>query len=217
MTFSILVRDPITGALGGAAATGNLCVGAWVLRGAPGVGMSASQGKTPSTLWGEDVLDEMRRAKTAETALSRVINADPGRHARQLLALDNSGRGAVFTGQDNAQTIAQFHSENLVAGGNMLSSAAVLDACIDGYTTSTGPLGNRLLNALDAGANAGSDRRGLMSAAILVLSAEQPPLDLRVDFSTTPLEELRQLLRRTEARDYADWLKTLPTRHAPNL
>ena len=33
MTFSILARNPETGEIGGAAATGNLCVGGWVLRG----------------------------------------------------------------------------------------------------------------------------------------------------------------------------------------
>ena len=31
MTFSILARNPKTGEIGGAAATGNLCVGGWVL------------------------------------------------------------------------------------------------------------------------------------------------------------------------------------------
>ena len=33
MTFSIIARNPKTGEIGGAAATGNLCVGGWVLRG----------------------------------------------------------------------------------------------------------------------------------------------------------------------------------------
>ena len=48
MTFSILARDPTTGAIGGAAATGSLCVGGWVLRGDLAAGMSASQGAAPS-------------------------------------------------------------------------------------------------------------------------------------------------------------------------
>ena len=59
MTFSLLARDPATGAIGGAAATGSLCVGGWVLRGSLAGGMSASQGKAPSTFWGEDVLAMM--------------------------------------------------------------------------------------------------------------------------------------------------------------
>ena len=47
MTFSILARDPDSGLIGGAAATGSLCVGGWVLRGRAGVGLSASQGASP--------------------------------------------------------------------------------------------------------------------------------------------------------------------------
>ena len=50
MTFSILARNPKTGEIGGAAATGNLCVGGWVLRGDIKKGVTASQGFYPSTL-----------------------------------------------------------------------------------------------------------------------------------------------------------------------
>ncbi len=59
MTFSLLARDPATGAIGGAAATGSLYVSGWVPRGTLAGGMSASQGKAPSTLWGEAVLAAM--------------------------------------------------------------------------------------------------------------------------------------------------------------
>ncbi|SNR53281.1 Family of unknown function [Puniceibacterium sediminis] len=52
MTFPILVRDPVSGIFGGAAATGNLCVGGWVLRGDALVGLPASQGKTPRACCG---------------------------------------------------------------------------------------------------------------------------------------------------------------------
>ena len=66
MTFSILAQDLNTGCMGGAAATGSLCVGGWVLRGDSRAGMSASQGAAPSTLWGEDALNRMQAGDTAE-------------------------------------------------------------------------------------------------------------------------------------------------------
>ena len=73
MTFSILARDPVSGAIGGAAATGSLCVGGWVLRGHVSAGMSASQGAAPSTIWGEEVLAAMHdgacRRRRCETNL----------------------------------------------------------------------------------------------------------------------------------------------------
>ena len=72
MTFSLLARDPETGAIGGAAATGSLCVGGWVLRGNLAGGMSASQGMAPSTFWGEDVLDFMAAGNPAKKAIEAV-------------------------------------------------------------------------------------------------------------------------------------------------
>ena len=56
MTFSILAFDPISKAFGGSSATGNICVGGWVLRADPRYGISATQGAEVSTLWGEDVI-----------------------------------------------------------------------------------------------------------------------------------------------------------------
>ena len=83
MTFSILARGPDTGAIGGAAATGSLCVGGGVLRrslagGSLAGGMSASQGKAPSTFWGEDVLAIMAEGQSAQKAMKSVVTPDPG-------------------------------------------------------------------------------------------------------------------------------------------
>ena len=86
MTFSILAIDRKTGTIGGAAATGSLCVGGWVLRGDPRSGMSASQGAAPSTFWGEDVLFRMAAGETARTAVGAVTASDSGRAFRQLAA-----------------------------------------------------------------------------------------------------------------------------------
>ena len=41
MTFSLLYLDKPSGCFAGATATGNLCVGGWVLRGHPHVGLTA--------------------------------------------------------------------------------------------------------------------------------------------------------------------------------
>jgi uncharacterized Ntn-hydrolase superfamily protein len=215
MTFSILVRDPETGAMGGAAATGNLCVGGWVLRGDVRAGLSASQGKTPSTLWGEDVLDRMRKGLGAENAVVAVVSADHGRETRQLLALDNGGRTAAFTGDENVSEVSELIFLNMVVGGNMLGNRAVIEACRLGYVNSSGTMAARLLVALEHGASAGGDLRGLQSAAILVVSEQAPPVDLRIDHSETPLRDLGQLVARAESDTYRKWCNTLPTRHDP--
>ena len=133
MTFTLLARDPESGALGGVSATGNLCVGAWVLRATPGVGMSASQGHFPSTLWGTRVLDEIRRGLDPKSAIDRTTGADCGRGSRQSLALDAFGQGTAFTGAENVPEFSEVIHPDKGASGNMLSNMDVIDASIAGY------------------------------------------------------------------------------------
>ncbi len=216
MTFSILVRDPISGALGGASATGNLGVGGWVLRGDPLAGISASQGKTPSTLWGDDVLTAMREGLDAETAVAHVVGADAGRVARQLLVLDHTGAGAAFSGDGNVPATSHLVTENRVVGGNMLANASVVAACLSGFTEGEGPIARRLLRALQSGASAGGDARGMMSAAILVVSTSEPPISWRIDHSASPLTDLGRLIALGEEDGYERWRKTLPTNDWPD-
>ncbi len=210
MTYSILVRDPATGHMGGAAATGSLCVGGWVLRGDPRAGVSASQGAAPSTFWGEDVLGLMRDGTLAADAVSQVISADRGREARQLAALDRSGTAAAFTGHDNTPEMGCIVDSGLVVAGNLLQTEAVLDAVVEGYAASKGKMAERLVASLRSGAQAGGDSRGLMSAAILVVGEDVPPLSLRVDLDEHPIPRLEALLQHTMQRDYAAWLRTVP-------
>ncbi|WP_375691363.1 DUF1028 domain-containing protein [Pseudooceanicola sp. LIPI14-2-Ac024] len=181
MTYSILARDAKTGMLGGAAATGSLCVGGWVLRGAAGVGMSASQGTAPSTLWGEGVLDRMRGGESAEMAVKAMVSPDAGRDFRQLSALDADGGTAAFTGAGSVPAAGSREGRDLVVAGNLLTGDSVLDAARDAYLSSTLPFAERLLAALDAGAAAGSDSRGLQSAALLIVSRDAAPLTLRIE------------------------------------
>jgi uncharacterized Ntn-hydrolase superfamily protein len=215
MTFSILARDAETGMLGGAAATGSLCVGGWVLRGRVEAGLSASQGTAPSTLWGEATLDEMQSGASAAQAVSRVTAPDPGRAHRQLAALDTHGGTAAFTGDASVPACASRSAERVIVTGNMLTSESVLDATLEAYVSATGSMAERLLQALQAGEAAGSDSRGLMSAALLCLGPDMPPLSLRIDYSETPLRDLTALYARATARPYADWSQLVPTRQAP--
>lgn len=215
MTFSLLVRDPGSGALGGAAATGSLCVGGWVLRGDSRAGISASQGAAPSTLWGEDVLDLMRAGTDPQRSLARITGADSGRDWRQIAALDRSGRNAVFTGDRNTGWHGSLRGEGFVAAGNMLCGAAVLEAAVEAFNSTPGALSERLLAGLRAGEDAGGDTRGLQSAALLVVADDQPPLTLRVDWAEAPLEALETLHARTRDPAYADWLPRVPTRRDP--
>ena len=65
------------------------------------------------------------------------------------------------------------------------------------FEDSEGWLAERLMLSLEAGDDAGGDRRGRMSAALLVADEElvletRPLLSLRVDVHAEPVRELRR-------------------------
>ncbi|TVR45694.1 MAG: DUF1028 domain-containing protein [Rhodobacteraceae bacterium] len=215
MTFSILAQDSGNGELGGAAATGALCVGGWVLRGDSRGGMSASQGAAPSTLWGERAQEMLRAGACASDVVANVTTPDRGRDWRQLAALDGRGGSAAHSGALNTDWKGALCTDGLVVSGNLLAGPHVLDALRTAFQRTRGPLAKRLLAALDAAEAAGGDTRGLQSAALLVVADHAPPLDLRVDWADAPLSALRALYERSQSGDYAAWLPTVPTRDAP--
>jgi uncharacterized Ntn-hydrolase superfamily protein len=217
VTISILARDAETGALGGAAATGSLCVGGWVLRGNPLSGLSASQGTAPSTLWGEAVLIAMRDGTPAADAVDAAIAPDPGRAHRQLAALDPAGGTGAFTGTESVAHAGAMQAPGLVVAGNMLTGPAVIDAAAQGYHDAAAlPFAERLLAALVAAAGAGGDARGLKSAALLVVARDRAPLTLRIDHSENPLAALADLYRVSQTEPYRGWTELVPVLSDPH-
>ena len=210
MTYSILSYDRKTGILAAAAATGNLCVGGWVLRGEIESGLVASQGTAPSTFWRDEVLRQMYSGTDAEIAISNVVQSDPGRGHRQIIALDRNGKTKGFTGGDSIAFADHYHEDGLVVAGNMLAGQEVLDAMIEVARNSQLITARRMLTALIAAETAGGDTRGLISAALLILDPNQPPLDLRIDYHETPLVALEHLCERAHGIPYHGWLNQVP-------
>ena len=216
MTLSILAFDEKTVSYGCAATTGSLCVGGWVLRGHPESGLSASQGSLPSPMWGDDVLALMRAGKSAQDAVTAVTQADPGRGQRQLAALDPGGGTAHFTGGESIPVAGARTASHVVVTGNLLSSDAVLDACLNTFLESDLSFDRRLIASLKAASQAGGDSRGLLSAALLVVARTAPPLNLRVDLSDDPLAALERLHHAATTDLYADWTGHVPTLDDPS-
>jgi len=86
--------------------------------------------------------------------------------------------------------------------GNILAGEAVVKAMARAYEAAKGDLAERLLAALAAGQEAGGDRRGMQSAALLVVREKggysgfnNRYRDLRVDDHPDPIEELRRILK----------------------
>jgi uncharacterized Ntn-hydrolase superfamily protein len=216
VTFSILARDPATGALGAAAATGNLCVGAWVLKRRRARRPHREPGPRPERLLGPRRPRRLRAGAGAAAAVAATVEADAGRAARQLAALDRTGAAAAFDGAANVPWCGHLRISDALAAGNWIASSAVLEAALAAYAAADGALAERLIAALAAGVAAGGDARGMQSAALLVLAEDAPPLDLRVDHDPDdPVAALAALHARTRAPAYRAWLATLPTSTDP--
>ncbi len=194
MTFSIVARCRESGQLGVAAATAVPAVGKLLTWAKPDAGAVATQAWINPYL-GMESLELLERGHDAPTTLSRVIGRDPDRDYRQLAIVDAAGRSAVHTGPRCTDWAGHLRGDGYTVQGNLLVDRRTLDAVAGGYERSAGAeFAERLLIALEAGEQAGGDKRGHTSATVLVMDREEYPLwDMRVDAHASPLEELRRL------------------------
>ena len=197
-TFSIVARDPATGAVGAAVSTARLAVGNRVLQVEFGVGAVASQANTNPML-ARDSLDRLRQGATAQQALDAALQADERRDERQLSVISATGTQAVFTGPKPDDYKGHLVGKDMIVAGNILVGRETLEAMAAAFETTTGTLADRVMAALEAGQRAGGDRRGKISAAIVVMN-EAPGtsgyarnIDLRIDSSKDPVGDLRVL------------------------
>ena len=211
MTYSILVHDPDTGEIGGAAVTGNLAVGAWVLFAQVDTGLVATQGFSVSTLWGQEALRLLSEGFDPETIVENLTTNDTGAGSRQLIVIDGQGRSAGWSGKDNYAVKDHHVERGLAIAGNWLANDQVLKTLRDEYVSATGDMASRLLHAISAASRDGGDSRGMMSAAIKIVGPDRPPLDLRIDCSNTPVIDLIALWNKTKSPEYQEFLNRLPT------
>lgn len=212
MTFSVVARCPRTGALGVATSSKALAAGALVPHARPGVAAIASQAFANPYL-GIDGLGLIEQGLPAERALERLIEADSGRYLRQIGIVDKEGRVAAYTGERCIDWAGHVGGGGYVCLGNILTGEDVIKAMAKAFEASVDDdLPERLIRALEAGQDAGGDRRGRQSAGIHVVQTEDYPLiDLRVDDHPDPVPELRRLFALWHSEESA-WMRLMPTR-----
>ncbi|MBL8113396.1 MAG: DUF1028 domain-containing protein [Acidobacteria bacterium] len=200
-TYSIVARDPATGALGVAVQSHWFSVGSLVVWAEAGVGAVATQSFVDPS-YGRNGLDLMRSGKSAGDALRALVAGDEGRDVRQVAFVDASGRVAAHTGAKCIEAAGHLTGEAFSVQANMMRSATVWPAMEKAFREARGDLASRLLAALEAAEAAGGDIRGRQSAAMLVVSGKstgKPWVDtivnVRVDDSPQPLVELRRLVQ----------------------
>ena len=199
-TFSIVARDPVTNELGIAVQSKFLAVGAMVPWAKAGVGAVATQAAA-NLHFGELGLELLARGYNARETLDALLALDENREERQLGIVDAKGNSAAFTGSRCHSWAGHINGENFSCQGNILVSAATVEALADTFQNSDGSLAERLVLCLDRAQNAGGDRRGRQSAALLVVQKgasyggyNDVKIDLRVDDHPDPIGELRRLL-----------------------
>ncbi len=212
MTFSIVARCPRTGALGVATSSKALAAGLLMRYVRSGVAAIASQAFANPYL-GIDGLALLEQGLPAERAMERLIESDAGRDLRQLGIVDKDGRVAAYTGERCIDWAGHVSGGGYVCLGNILTGEDVVKAMATAFERSVDEdLPERLIRAIEAGQDAGGDRRGRRSAGVHVMANEDYPLiDLRVDDHPDPVQVLRRLFAVWHSEKSAR-MRLMPTR-----
>ncbi|GGT30528.1 DUF1028 domain-containing protein [Nonomuraea spiralis] len=208
MTFSVVARDERTGRLGIAVASHFLGVGRLAPWARPGVGAVATQAFVDPA-YGPRGLDLLAEGYSAQSALDRLLAADPDQGQRQVALVDAAGAVAVHTGRHCYAEAEHRIGPGVVAQGNMLGAPGIPHSMVQAFLDARGDFAARLLAALRTGERAGGDARGRQSASLYIVAAHRADpavagveVDLRVDDHDDPLAELGRLLDLHRA--YAD-------------
>ncbi|QJR34175.1 DUF1028 domain-containing protein [Gemmatimonas groenlandica] len=208
-TFSILGYDPATGEVGGAVQSRVFSVGNGVLWAEAGVGAAATQAIVDVS-YGPQAIALLRQGVKPAEVIKRVWQGDPDprpvdwtKEGRQFAVIDAQGNVAAYTGPKATVWAGDKQGKFCTAQGNILASAEVVNAMVSAFENTTGHLSLRLMAALEAGQMAGGDKRGMQSAAMLIVKKDggvwlhnDVVLRLQVDDSPEPIKELRRLVEK---------------------
>ena len=208
-TFSILGFDPESGELGGAVQSRVFSVGNGVLWAEAGVGAAATQAIVDVS-YGPQALELLRKGLKPADIVKQIWDRDPDpgwrnqawpKAGRQFAVINPAGETAVFTGPAADEWAGHKQGKLCTAQGNILAGPAVVEGMVKAFEETKGRLAFRLLAALEAGQAAGGDKRGMQSAAMLIVKKDggvwlhnDVVVRLQVDDHTEPITELRRLV-----------------------
>ena len=205
MTFTLIAIDRTSGEIGLTGASCWPALGSVLARFRPGVGVVVTQ-HFANLMMAETILDALG---------SRSDRDHPGHLADSIRSFAPATRqygyatldGHLFgwTGDSCEAAAGHVADRDCVAIGNTLVDEQVLAAMVERFSSTTGPLTDRLLSALIAGDAMGGDRRGRLSACLQVWAPTYPdidecPIDFRVDLHDQPVQALTDILTEYRAR-----------------
>ena len=201
-TYSIVACDLDAEQWGVAVQPKFLAVGSVVPWAEPHVGAIATQSYA-NPRYGPEGLRLLREGLDADEVVVKLVAEDEGRDQRQLGIVDRTGKSETFTGSGCHDWAGGRTGQCYAAQGNILVSAATVDALAVTFERNAHlELAERLLACLAAAQAAGGDRRGQQSASLLVVEKDagyaklsDTVVDLRVDDHARPIAELRRLFQ----------------------
>ena len=206
-TFSILGYDPATGEVGGAVQSRVFSVGNGVLWAEAGAGVAATQAIVDVS-YGPQAIQLLKLGYAPAKVLNFVHDADADpdpvrwtKFGRQFAVMNAKGEYAAYTGPKATEWAGNKGGKFCTAQGNILAGEGVVNGMVEAFENTTGHLSVRLLAALEAGQKAGGDKRGMQSAAMLIVKKDggvwlhnDVVLRLQVDDNPEPIKELRRLV-----------------------
>jgi len=203
-TYSILGFDPETGEIGGAVQS---CVPTvtMVLHGRGDVGMLAVQGRSRPE-YGDEGLSFLRSGMAPMEVIEAVHRGGfiftpwgGNKFEMQFAVMNRKGQTAAYTGPQCQVFAGHQQGKFCIAQGNLVANSKVVSAMIRAFEATPGALKYRLMAALDAAQANGGDRRGMMSAAMVIVKNglrenDGKVLELESNMNFSPLTDLRNQL-----------------------
>jgi len=201
-TFSIVAYDPNREEWGVAVQSKFLAVGAVVSWGRAEAGAVATQAHA-NLVYGPMGLDMMEMGMSARQVIEELTGSDEESNLRQVGMVDKKGNAFAFTGSQCNEWAGHILGEGFTCQGNILIPGTVeaMANTFEQVRNGPGELADWLVMTLEAGQEAGGDKRGRQSACVLVVRKNggyggnnDRYLDLRVDDDPQPIQKLKQLV-----------------------
>ncbi|OIK14982.1 fimbrial assembly protein FimA [Bacillus sp. MUM 116] len=195
MTFSVAARCATTGALGAIVTSSSPAVGArcpWIKS---NVGVILTQNVTDPRL--ADIgLTTLEKGYDAQAAIRTMTAASDFPEYRQLAVVNANGDASVFTGDRALGIHGEFYADNVACIGNLLSDSTIPKMMGHYFNKlQDSPLAERLISTIELGFEMGGELDGEHSIALLIYHPDAPfaYVDLRIDYSDDPLNDLKKL------------------------
>ena len=200
-TFSIVAIDKEAGEMGVAVQSHWFSVGSIVAWAEPGVGAIATQSLV-NVSFGPRGLELLKSGKMPQEVIQELLNSDDGKAFRQVSIINTNGDVSTHTGEKCIANASHITGDGYSVQANMMLNDKVVPAMSEAFKNSTGPLAERMIEALKAAQKAGGDIRGQQAASLLIVKTkstgkiwEDRLIDLRVEDHPEAVNEIARLLK----------------------